>query len=242
MLNQTVNELRNELPKGWITRASIKWVGKTLPPDFKDKQLIMRIRPTDNNDYNYLNAIYYFFSNSLFPESCAILPASIKESSSLYMVKRTIDDKQPYLTENFKKHFLSTISKNEPAVAGYYGDYLRIDEYGFFSSAFLREVDTLANSLEFSKERQNIESEINNILNHLIKFEKLNKLNIVMGNDEWYKILNATSYGFILVAKPEEKRLAEVEPYVKRAKQKLRLGIKRLYVLGCREDKAFLIE
>lgn len=239
MLNQTVNELRNELPKGWINRASIKWVGKTLPPDFQDKQLIMRIRPTDNNDYNYLNAIYYFFSNSLFPESCTILPASIKESSSLYMVKRTIEDNQPYLTENFKKHFLSAISKDEPTTAGYYGDYLRIDEYGFFSSAFLREVDTLANSLQFSRERQNIENEINNILNHLIKFEKLNKLNIVMGNDEWYKILNATSYGLILVAKPEEKRLAGIEPYVKRAKQRLRLGIKRLYILGCHAEQSF---
>lgn len=241
MLNQTVNQLRNELPKGWINRAVIKWVGKSLPPDLKDKQLIIKIRPEDDQDYNYLNAIYYFYSHSIFPETHKIVPSCIKDAASLYLVQRTIDDNQPYLSNNFRKHFVDTISLNEPLVAGYYGDFLRIDEYGFFNSAFIREVDSLANSLRFSHERANIEAEIRNISEHLLKFEKLNKLS-QLNDDDWHKTLSATSYGFILVAKPEGQRVSGVTPYVKRAKQKLRLGIKRLYILGCYAEQTFVKE
>lgn len=218
-LNQVVFELRNELPKGWINRANIEWVNKTIPTSIKYKQLILRIRPEDNQDKNYLNAIYYFFASSVFPNTNQIIPNSIKNSVALYLSKRTVQIKHPYLTPNFDKEFLHAFSDSDSEVAAYYGDYLRIDEYGFFGSAYVREVDTLAESLRFSHERQNIEKEIKNILEHLMKFEKLH---VTMQENEWYKKLTATSYGFLLVAKPEEKRIAGVEPYIKRAKQRLK--------------------
>lgn len=237
VLNQVVSELRRELPEGWISRASIQWVGKTLPATIKDRELILRIRPHEKQDFNYLNAIYYFFSNSIFPNTQEVVPSNIKKAASLYLSKRSITNRQPYLIDNFEKHFFNQSTIDEQEVVGYYGDYIRIDEFGFFNSAFIREVDTLAASIRLSRERKNIENEICNILNHLLKFEKLNKLTIQ--TDEWHKKLSATSYGFLLVARPDTQLAKGIDPYVKRARQQLKYGVKRLYVFACQSDEIF---
>ena len=236
ILNEIVSELTNELPRGWFNRAKIEWVRKSGPAIIKDKDLILRIRPHDDKDLNFLNAIYYYFSSSIFPENIQIIPAHIKKSTSIYLSKRAIEKKHSFLSDNFEKHFLSDLNDDEQAVVSFYGDYNRIDNFGFFNSAFIREVDSLAGSLRYSHERKNIEKEIKYILNHLKKFENLNQK--YLQKDEWYNYLSATSYGFILVAKPG-KETEGMAPYLHMARERLKIGIKRLYVLGCHAERTF---
>jgi hypothetical protein len=236
-LNEVVNELKPELPQGWLKRARIEWARKSTPAYLRDKDLIIRIRPQNDQDLNYLNAIYYFFSSSIFPQTYKVIPLNIKRATSLYLSKRAIEPKRSFLYETFEKHFIESLGDDELTVASYFNDYINIDKYGFFNSAYIREVDTLASSLRISSERKQIEKEIQNIIQHLKKFENLSQK--YLRKEDWYKYLSATSYGFILVANPEKQKSEGLDPYLNMARQRLRIGVKRLYVFGCHSERSF---
>lgn len=240
-VNKSVQDLQSELPSGWINWARIEWVRKATATEVRDRELILRIRPDDDYDQNYLNAIYYFFATSLFPKTQNIIPDPIRKAVSLYLTKRTMDSNQPFLKAKFESEFIEKHEQDDLDVLAYFGDFLRIDEFGFFNSAFVREVDTLAESLRFSHERKKIESEIRIILNHLKLFKGLSSGNPLRKDRDWYRTLKATSYGFILVAKPGRNRYGP-SPYEYRAKQRARLGIKRLYLFGRHDERDFFSE
>ena len=163
----------------------------------------------------------------------------VVEAISLYLTKRTIEKHAPALSSEFDNHFLGTIDDDNLEVLTHYTDYLRIDGLGLLTSAFVREVDNLATSVRFSAQRKNIEVEVNKIAAHLLEFDKLKLSGFRLETSRWYNELTTTSYGFLLVAKPEEAREAGIKPYMERASQRLAIGIKRLYVLGRRAELDF---
>lgn len=159
-VNDTVKHLQKELPNGWINKASINWVKSKDIDSIQDGEVILRLKPLSSQDSNFLNGIYYFFSNVLFPNTSEIIPSNIKKATSLQISKRTISNKQPYLTEKFKKELLDEELKKDSSIANYYSKYEEIDRCGYFTGAFVREVDKVAESARYTELRNKIDEEI----------------------------------------------------------------------------------
>ncbi|MEP7148156.1 MAG: OST-HTH/LOTUS domain-containing protein [Acidobacteriota bacterium] len=239
-VNRAVQDLQDELPSGWINWARIDWVRGVSTSELQDKELILRIRPDSDEDRNYLNAVYYFFATSLFPSTQRLLPSNIKIAVPLYLTKRTMEANAPFLQGRFEKELLEQREDEDSSIAGYLGDFVKIDQFGFFNSVFIRETDTLAEFLRFTHERENLEPEIRIIIDHLKKFQNISEKRPLAAR-EWYRTLKATSYGFILLARPDKIQTGTAR-YVQRAKQRWRLGIRRLYVLGRQDEKQFFAD
>jgi len=233
VVNETITGLQNELPNGWVPRATIKWVDYDIKEeDLIEGETILRIRPAENQDVNLINGIYYFFTKSLFPGTKEIIPQNIRKAVTLQILRRTIFDKKPFLSDKFEKGILESAVKSDSSIVGFIEKCENIDGKGFFTGSFLREIHEIASRSQFKNLRNRIEEEINGVLDHVKGFvDNIHKESI------WFRKGPATSYGFLLVAQPLH---GGVEPYIKRIKKCLEKGIERIYVMGTSQEIKFV--
>lgn len=237
-VNEVVSDLQNELPKGWIRKAAIQWVAETKAEELDEGEMILRICPLENQDHNFLTGVYSFFTKALFPRTKEVIPQNVRKAAILEISHRTICNKKQYLQKEFEDKFLETAIKEDNSIASYFGKYQKLDDSGFFTSTFLREIHDIASKTRFSELRNKIGEEIDQIIIHIEGF--INHLNQQKGKispGDWYRKGPATSYAFLLVARPEHRG---VEPYLTRAKEWLDQDIERLYIMGAKEQILFV--
>ena len=236
-VNEIVLELQSELPVGWVNRASIEWVDRDIKEDdLTDGEMIIRIRPLENQDINLINGIYFFFSKIIFPGAKEIIPVNVRKATALQISRRTIDYQKPFLSERFEKNILEPSIKEDSSVVEYIDKFDEIDKKGFFTGSFLREIHEIATRSKFKELRNRIEEEIKSVLFHIEEFTK----NIPnRGNPEWRWSRKgpATSYAFLLVAQPFH---GGVNSYVGRIKKYLEQGVERVYVMGANQERFFV--
>jgi len=243
-VNEVVADLQNELPAGWIKRASIKWITEIKDLDLEEGEMILRIRPLENQDQNFLSGVYAFFTRALFPKTKEVIPANARKAAVLRIAYRTITEKKPFLKQSFEDSFLETAVRDDPSVATYLGRYDRLDKKGFFTGSFLREIHEIATRARFHELRGRMNQEIDEILTHIEGF--ITNLERPIGDTRapratippggWYRVGPATSYAFLLVARPEHQG---VRPYINRAQERSAQRIERLYVMGAKEQEPF---
>lgn len=243
-VNEVVADLQNELPTGWIKRASIKWITEIKDSDLEEGEMILRIRPLENQDQNFLSGVYAFFTRALFPRTKEVIPANARKAAVLRIAHRTIAEKKPFLKQSFEDSFLETAVRDDASVATYLGRYDRLDQKGFFTGSFLREIHEIATKARFHELRGRMNQEIDEILTHTEEF--ISNLDRPNGNARvprttippggWFRVGPATSYAFLLVARPDHQG---ARPYINRAQERLTQNIERLYVMGAKEQEPF---
>ena len=235
VVNNIVFSLQDELPYGWIRRAKIEWVPDITNEKIFTNEVILRIRPIENQDANLVVGVYSFFNNSLFPKVKEVIPSPARKAAVLLITKRAICSKRRFLEERFNEEVLEAAVQDDADITKYYPRYHKIDKKGFFTGAFLREVYEVCTRERFGQLRGQMEEEMHNILSHMEHFiENIPGHNIT--SNSWSRIGPATSYGFLLVAHPTADRS---RVYVARAKERLDQGIERLYVFGTSEQLKF---
>jgi hypothetical protein len=235
VVNNSVLFLKNELPKGWINKAKIDWVREEPPEALEEGELIIRLKPFDDQDQNLMNGIYYFFTKVLFPGIKDVIPALPRRAAVLQLSKRTISKNHPYIMTEFEKRYLDSAISVEEDIAYYLGHYDNMDSRGYFTGVFIREVADMATRLRYSHLRPKITNELREITNHISNFS-LDFPHHTEG--QWYRKNDLSSYGFLLVAKPVQWR--RVDTYVNKAHNFANNGIERLYVLGADQEKTFV--
>jgi hypothetical protein len=234
-INISVSELIDELSEGWIHKVSIKWVKKQAPGKLKDGEMILRLRPMESQDSNLINGIYFFFSDSLFPDSREIIPPDTYKAAALQLSRRTIIEKDLTLEKKLNDEIIENEVQNDAQILDYLDNFKFLDESGFFTGSFLREIDLIAKKIRFLPERKKIREEIISVINHTKEFIAAMP---DTPNNLWTKKGMATSYRFLLIKKHY---ITKYSIYVNRAKKALEDGIDHLYVLGSNLDKRFVI-
>jgi len=241
-VNSTVMTLQNELPKGWCNEMDIKWVEEEKKEDFlNDNEAVIRMRPLDDQDMNFVLATYYYFKKSIFPKIKSVIPDNHLESSALYLSQRLLKTKKEKLIPVFQDNILESVVVKNKDILKYINRYEYIDSRGLFTGTFLREIQEVAKQIRFSSLREIIDKEIEDILTHLEKFIKGLKKKGDMPDSNWRKLGPVTKYGLLLIAQPQKVRVG-IKQYVNRAKKDLSSGIKRLYIFGTRNEKSFAVK
>ena len=85
-VNNAIKYLNSELPKNWCKEMEIEWTVEENKDDFlKDKEAIIRMMPLENQDMNFVFAVYYYFKKSIFPMIKSAIPENHLESSAIYL-------------------------------------------------------------------------------------------------------------------------------------------------------------
>jgi len=235
VINSITSEIRKEIPKDWIKKANIEWLEKSEDFQLENNEIIMRIKPLENEDDNVLNATYSFFKSIIFPKVRSIISDSILEASALKITHRVIDSEKPFLLNKFEEETIENVIKKNEVVARYFGKLSALDARGFFTSFFIREIDKLAHNVRMDERRLKINNEIDEILDHAISFSNSIFANEKCKDDLWIR-KGLNSYAFLLVAREENQN---VNTYVEKAKMDKDMGINRLYVIGRSERAHF---
>jgi len=235
-VNSFVKEFETELPKGWIKEMEIKWVKEETQESFiEDNNIVIRMLPMNNQDLNFVNATYLFIKESLFPKTKRVIPFVHRETAILSLCHRIIRTKRKEYLDCFEENILENSMQKNKTILNYLERYNYIDNFGFFTSAFIREIDKIAKEVRFKKEQNKIEQEINLVLKHIEKFIR-DKGDIP--DNEWHREGLVAKYSFLLIAKPGMVYTG-VKPYIKRAKKAFNSGVSRLYIFGTSSEKEF---
>lgn len=238
-LNQSVFNFQQYLPKGWLKRARINWVRNPQTARISDGEIILRVRPEKNNDLALIRSIWTYFDSALFPDTRDVLPDGLLSGISLAITRAGLGDNHSYLLKTFDDEFLPQIVSERTSILAYFGDCIRLNEYGFLMGPFLREVDHVAAKSRFNSGRDKISEVTRGILDHMLSFQPL--ANPHKTDDEWIFQRPFCSYGFLLVSKPPDMRPG-IEAYVRRVKQKVQRNVERIYLIGRREEKDFVTD
>jgi len=235
IVNESVFHLLKELPNGWIRRTTIEWVRNEKHENLKEGESILRLQPKESQDSNLIRGIYFFFTKRLFPETKEIIPETSAKSVSIQLTRRTINDYKPYLSKRFEDEVIEKEIKDNSKILEYIEDFEKLDNRGFFTGAFIREIDYTAKLLQFSRMRIDFEKEIIAIKKHMLEF--MNALPKDAPDHLWKRIGSTHTYRFLLARNPYK---FKYKIYVNRAIQAYDGNVDRLYVLGANPDIKFV--
>jgi len=236
VLNQNVFYLSQYLPVGWVRRAEISWVSGPRAAHLENGAILLRIKPTNNQDDNLMEAIWSYFRAALFPETRDIIPHEYVSSIALAMTRAALQARHPYLLERFDSQFIPALASGEQGQMNAFADCTRLNDFGLLMGPFVRELDIAAKAARFSSGRVSLPEIISSIIQHMLGFQPIIRSNKPDG--DWSHNSGFSSYRFILVSRPPNLR-SGIEAYVHRAKKGLADGIQRFYLIGRQEERDF---
>src|SRR5690606_31576261 len=84
-VNKAVAELKSELPSGWIREIDIEWVEREDKEDFfHDDEIVVRVRPYDEQNRNFVTVVHQFLSKALFPKVKKVIPGVQRDAAILH--------------------------------------------------------------------------------------------------------------------------------------------------------------
>lgn len=237
VVNDSVSLMSGELPADWAPRARIEWVdeGSLDAEKLEDGELILRIKPIEDQDINLMNGIFHYFTKALFPGIKRVIPSAPRKAAVLELSRRTINISHPYALAEFDKRYMESAIASDEEIPYYLGHYRALDERGFFTGVYIREVADLAEAVRFTAERQRIGEELRELLTHIVRFVESYADSIP--EELWYRKTDNSCYGLLLVARPYSRK---EEIYVRRSNERIARGIDRLYVLGANQERGFV--
>lgn len=248
-LNELVSEISNELPNSWIKPVSFKWVRKESKEQFiKDGKIVLRIRPKENQENNFLTAVLYYFKEALFPGTKDIIPSIIQNSSSLYLTQRTVAKRSDKLDDVFDNEYLEPAIKKNTKISQYIEKFKKLDYGGLFTSTYFREMQEFAQASRLTNLRDKIVDESNEIIDHCnifikhIQLSKKQRKKLINSSfDEkivWTRHGRAFQYSFLAVAQPYH---FSTSGYIRRIRKKIKSGADRIYVVGAGNEVKFTV-
>ena len=239
-VNAEVREFGRHLPKGWVKEFDITWVDSEDKASLINEQkIVLRLRPVHDQAHNFVNVSYQFLKDTMFPKTQQVIPDGHLEATTLYVCRKIINRKDAETMTLFEDIILEPAIQRHNKIPEYLRDYAQLDARGFFLGTFLRELHLVAREVRFEPERSNIGSEASGIIKHVKEFIKeFDEGNSNIPSSLWYNISHISRYGLLLVAHPS-KTSSGIDPYLKRAKEKLAGGANRLYVFGTTSEKDF---
>lgn len=237
--NREIKRMRKYLPSSWAKDMDLDWIHNEDARTFlAEDKIVVRVRPVENQDRNFVNAIYHYFKTNFFPKAQNVVPQAHMEASVLHTCRSIAGNRNRQTREIFEDEILEPAVTRHRKIPEYLEDYSSLDEKGFFTGAFLRELHMACIDSRFTRNRNNIGNEVSEIMKHIKEFSE------GIGGDEeipstlWCKPGDASSYGIVLVAHPS-KTSSGSNAYINRAKEHIRNGARRLYVFGANSEKAF---
>ncbi len=245
-VNSAVLKFAPELPSGWLKPMDISWVIAEQRSDFfNDKEVVIRIRPVEDQKINFVTAVYYFLRKSFFPKTKRVVPETHFEASVLFTSRKIIEDQKPELINEFEEYILEPEVDRDAKILNILEKYKAIDSQGFFTGTFLREVHAVASDAKLTPMRNKMRQEINEILKHIQEFishynegVKKDKWSNTIPAELWTRVGPVTNYGFLLIARPI-KIAAGTAAYVNRARERAINGTNRLYIFGAESERKF---
>jgi hypothetical protein len=235
--------MRDYLPQGWVQEIDIDWVECEEPETLKEEnKIVVRVRPVKDQDRNFVNATYHYLKSSFFPKVQALIPKPHFEASVLYICDKIVSNRNKSAKEVFEDSVMEPMVQRHSQIPNHLDAYKKLDNRGFFTGTFLRELHLMATSSRFNSNRNRMTEETSAVIKHAQDFIKAYDA-YHNGEEEsdpsaWYYDGPISKYAILLVANPIKTKNG-IDAYINRARERFQSGTERLYVFGSNSESNF---
>jgi hypothetical protein len=244
-INTVIDDINQEMPKGWVKPLKISWVRKESRETFiNEGNIVIKVEPLDKEDRNFVNALYFYSKNCFFPTTKSVIEETQYEATVMQFCRRIVHQSKPSYESAFNDDILEPAILKRKKIPEYMERLEVIDQRGFFTGVFIREVHNIAKLVRFSSKRSSMGSEFSEVLKHLEEFlgELVSPEVNSISDGKWDRQGSIASYGLILVAHPSKAASGAIKGYINRVKERSNKNIEHLYVFGATSESEFVKE
>lgn len=172
-INDYVKKISKKVKHLDINSVNIKWIN----PDDQDEksyiqngQLILRLRKSENQNENIVNASMVFISHAFLKKAKSYIAKYQRESIDLYACYDLLKTEKSEILDQFVQDFMKE-KLDDSKIADFFEKYTDIDQAGLFYPVLVQELTFLGEKV-FAKNRdaQKIYEEVKNLVNYLYKY------------------------------------------------------------------------
>lgn len=232
------NKLTKELTNFEPIKIKIEWVNEdqTKEDFISNGQIVVRMRQSDNQNKNFVNASMVFVAQNLLVKAKRYISQKQKESIDLFACKKLFEDEKHEIIDQFVQTFL--IDKTEDdKISNYFDKYDLIDKAGLFFPVFIQEMTFLGEKVFAKRKDDTIIKEVNNLIEFLEKYSQR-----TIGEEEIPKEFHGVycNFSIMIIGKSFKVNLQGKNPYINVLGNHCKNKIQTLYLIGSTKHKDFI--
>jgi uncharacterized protein YggL (DUF469 family) len=164
-----------EVPGVMPAGVKIEWVAGELTKEtfFKDGKIILRMNYHSNQDENFVRAAIEYISGGMLSDSRPHVDEQVMKSADLISTKKLIEKERKTALPLYYSEVLSPERKSNDELDRFVVIMQKLDERGYFTQIFLRELQHLGVTMQFSIPEESVKEETKQFVEFLD--EKINK-------------------------------------------------------------------
>ena len=231
-INSFAKKINSETGNVFPYGIKLQWV-EDLSDDFdreafvKENQVIIKMKPHQNQDRNLAIATLDYVSKSLIPEGRVYVSKNTMRSIDFKMVHKMLSSNRLHsAVEYFSKHILSPEIEDVPEIEEFLEKMNNLDDHGYFAPVFLFELMILGQKMlpGFERIRRRAIAEVKDFIFFLNGVATREPGEV----GELSFIKKEIKVSFLLIARAEKVGLENI--YLKRFGKELAKGCERVYV------------
>ena len=151
----------SEVPGVMPAGVKIEWVAGELTKEsfFKDGKIILRMNYHTNQDENFVRAAIEYISGGMLLDSRPHVNEQVMKSADLICAKKLIEKERRTALPLYYGEILSPARKSDSELDNYVLIMQQLDEGGYFTRIFLRELQHLGVAMQFSIPEESVKEE-----------------------------------------------------------------------------------
>lgn len=215
-VNYAVKKIVVEAPEGNIKPLEIEWVeGEEAVSLLREGKILVRIRPLENQEDNFLVVTQLYLESVLMPNSRPLLAESQKKAVTYFTAEQIVGAREK-LHKKLHNDYYVPDTKRHKNLRGYFEQIQKANDKGLFFSVVLRVLERGTSALRFKK--GTLEREFDEVLEHIVEFATSKPREDKL----WHYLHEGTSFSLLLVAEPYKAKFLGTQGYVNRVKENLK--------------------
>jgi len=195
---------------------------------FKNNQVIIRMRKTDNPHENFVNAITAFVSSSLLKDERLHFDSKVMQAADISVINKLVIEATHDSLRYFKEK-INYLVENDDELKNYIEEIIAVDGNGMFINILLNEFMKAGRKkhLELLKDPGLI-AESKEFLSFLFRIAN----GVYNSPDDWVFDRDYFKVAIVFAARTDTYELQASTPYVNAIKKRIDEGIEAIYVFG----------
>ena len=234
-----VDDLNKEMSGVKMKSPKICFVHEETRDAFiKKNRVIIKLKPKEDQDFNFAVASYLFVKQTTIPTAKKALSPEMGESIDLYMGRKFLEKRRRSALDSYLEEFYLPQVRNNQNMQNILEDFEQLDDYGLFSRILLQELLFLEKKVVGKTNIVNLEKEFNDLKEFVLKIVKRE----VREKVPLFFDGRITNTAIILVAITARREQQGTKPYVSRFRKNINEGANHIYFIAWSKSVRFLGE
>lgn len=240
-VNDYVNGFLSQKIKNFMPlNVKVDWIDENQTEEsfISNNKLVIRMRSSDNQNKNLVNASMVFISQNLLHKAKHYISGRQKRSIDLFVANKLFETQREDIVKQFIEDFLLE-ETDDKKIAELFDKYDSIDVAGIFFPVFLEEMGFLGEKVFANKKDVVIVQEVGGLIDFLKKHSDR-----IVGSDNNQPIFQGKycRFGIVIVGRSLKMEKEGQRPYINHIKTLCENNAETIYLIAAEKNEDFVRE